>query len=131
MKRVVAATGARAVATDDIYVQQADVFAPCALGGVIDDETLRRLRAGVVAGSANNQLRDERHGDALEDSGVTYAPDYVANAGGIINGCRELLGWTVEQAATKVNEIYDTTLTILRRAAEAGIPAHRMADRPA
>ena len=129
VRRVVEELGASAVAPGEIFGVEADIFAPCALGGSINDETLRQLRAGVVTGSANNQLRDERHGDALEELGVTYAPDYVANAGGIINGCRELLGWTAEQAATKVNEIYDTTLTILRRAAEAGIPAHRMADR--
>jgi leucine dehydrogenase len=129
VRRVVEELGASAVAPEEIFGAEADIFAPCALGGVINDETLRRLRAGVVAGSANNQLREERHGDALEELGVTYAPDYVANAGGIINGCRELLNWTVEQAATKTHAIYDTTLNVLRLAAEAGIPAHRMADR--
>jgi len=129
VRRVVEELGASSVAPEEIFGAEADIFAPCALGGVINDETLRRLRAGVVTGSANNQLREERHGDALEELGVTYAPDYVANAGGIINGCRELLGWTAGQAAAKAHAIYDTTLNVLQLAAEAGIPAHRMADR--
>src|SRR5215207_1800442 len=114
VRRVVEELGASSVAPEEIFGAEADIFAPCALGGVINDETLRRLRAGVVTGSANNQLREERHGDALEELGVTYAPDYVANAGGIINGCRELLGWTAGQAAAKAHAIYDTTLNVLQ-----------------
>jgi leucine dehydrogenase len=129
VRRVVGEFGASWVAPDEIFGVEADVFAPCALGGVINDETLARLRVGIVAGSANNQLREERHGDALEELGVTYAPDYVANAGGIINGCRELLGWGVEQTMSKVNAIYDTTLSILGQAKATGAPAHRVADR--
>lgn len=127
--RVVSEFGAARVAPEEIFGVEADVFAPCALGGVINDETLARLKVGIVAGSANNQLREERHGDALEELGITYAPDYVANAGGIINGCRELLGWDVEQTISKVNAIYDTTLAILAQAKATGAPAHRVADR--
>ncbi|HYP53012.1 MAG TPA: Glu/Leu/Phe/Val dehydrogenase dimerization domain-containing protein, partial [Pyrinomonadaceae bacterium] len=95
--RVVEECDAEAVAPEEIYDAPADIFAPCALGAVINDETLPRLRAEIVAGAANNQLREARHGDALHERGVLYAPDYVANAGGIINGCIELLGWTSER----------------------------------
>ncbi|MDT7689965.1 MAG: leucine dehydrogenase [Acidobacteriota bacterium] len=129
VKRVVDELGAAAVAPEEIFDVEADIFAPCALGGIINDLTLARLKVGVVAGSANNQLTDARHGDALEELGITYAPDYVANAGGIINGCRELLGWTVDETKPKVRAIYDTTLTILQSAKAAGVPAHHMADR--
>lgn len=127
--RVVEELSATAVAPDEIFDVEADIFAPCALGGIINDRTLPRLKVGVVAGSANNQLAEERHGDALEEMGITYAPDYVANAGGIINGCRELLGWGIDPTKAKVHAIYDTVLHVLRSADAAGIPAHRMADR--
>ena len=129
VNRVVNEFGAEAVAPGEIFGVEAEVFAPCALGGIINDETLACLKVGIVAGSANNQLREERHGDALEELGITYAPDYVANAGGIINGCRELLGWDVEQTMSKVNAIYDTMLAILTQAKTTGAPAHRVADR--
>jgi leucine dehydrogenase len=129
VQRVVEEFGAAPVAPEEIFGTEADIFAPCALGGIINDETLPQLKAGVVTGSANNQLSEERHGDALEELGITYAPDYVANAGGIINGCRELLGWGLAETIPKVHAIYDTVQRVLELAAEAGIPAHRMADR--
>ncbi|HWS87760.1 MAG TPA: Glu/Leu/Phe/Val dehydrogenase dimerization domain-containing protein [Pyrinomonadaceae bacterium] len=117
------------VAPEEILDVEANIYAPCALGGVIDDRSLARLKAEVVVGSANNQLSEERHGDALEELGVTYVPDYLANAGGLINGCRELLGWDVERTLEKVRAIYDTTLLILALARSEGVAAHRMADR--
>jgi len=120
--------GASVVAPEEIVGAEADVFAPCALGGVIDDRALARLKAKVVVGSANNQLSEARHGDALEELGVTYVPDYLANAGGLINGCRELLGWDVARAAEKVRAIYDTALVVLTLAKAEGVAAHRVAD---
>jgi leucine dehydrogenase len=129
VKRIIAELGVSAVAPEEVFSVEADIFAPCALGGVINDRTLPQLKVGIVVGSANNQLGEERHGDALEELGITYAPDYVANAGGIINGCRELLDWGVAQTIPKVHAIYDTTLDILQLAEASGIPAHRMADR--
>jgi leucine dehydrogenase len=129
VKRVVAELGVSAVAPEEIFSVEADIFAPCALGGVINDETLSQLKVGIVVGSANNQLGEERHGDALDELGITYAPDYVANAGGIINGCRELLNWGIAQTTPKVHAIYDTVLNILQLAEASGVPAHRMADR--
>ena len=128
-QRVTVEFGAASVAPDEIYDVEAEVFAPCALGGVINDQTLPRLKVGVVAGSANNQLCEERHGDALEELGITYAPDYVANAGGIINGCRELLDWDVARTMSKVHAIYETTLNVLAMAKATAAPAHRVADR--
>ena len=121
--------GAAAVAPDEIYRQRADVFAPCALGGIINDETIPQLKVEIVAGGANNQLLEARHGDELYRLGILYAPDYAANAGGIINGCRELLGWEASQAAAKVDEIYNTVLDIFRTAKAEGIPTYKAADR--
>jgi leucine dehydrogenase len=77
--------GATIVGLDDIYDLDVDVYAPCALGATVNDSTIERLKAGIIAGCANNQLAEPRHGDILRDKGVLYAPDYVINAGGIIN----------------------------------------------
>ena len=129
VKRVVDDFGAKAVASDEIYTQKADIFAPCALGAVVNDKTLDLLKVDVVAGAANNQLAEERHGDLLEERGITYAPDYVINGGGLINVNTELQGWTLEQAHQKAGEIYDTILKVLEMAKEEGIPSYRAADR--
>src|SRR6185295_767475 len=101
VERVVKEFGATRVEPDDIYGCDADVFAPCALGGIINDSTIPRLKVKIVAGGANNQLLEPRHGDELTRLSILYAPDYAANAGGIINGCRELLGWEAAQSAAK------------------------------
>jgi leucine dehydrogenase len=107
----------------------ADIFAPCAFGGIINDQTIPELRVDVVVGSANNQLLDARHGDALAESGILYGPDYVANAGGIMNGCRELLGWDESETRLKVDGIYDTMLALLNQARMEAVPPFKMADR--
>ncbi len=130
-KRVAAETGARAVGTEDIYGQQADVFAPCALGAVINDQTLPRLRCEIVAGAANNQLHEDRHGEELEARGILYAPDYVANAGGVINVYSELAGWDRERSLRKADEIYHTILNVFEIAEQDGIPTYQAADRVA
>jgi leucine dehydrogenase len=129
VKRVVNDTGAKVVSTDDIYGQQADIFAPCALGAVINDKTLPQLRVEIVAGAANNQLHEERHGDALASRGVLYAPDYVANAGGVINVYSELAGWGRERSLRKADEIYHTVLNVFEIAKQDGIPTYKAADR--
>ena len=131
IKRVVDETGARTVGLDDIYSVQADIFAPCALGGIINDNTLPQLNVEIVAGAANNQLLEDRHGDALEERGILYAPDYVANAGGVINVYSELTGWSRDRALRKADEIYETVLSVFRLAKELGIPTYRAADRVA
>jgi leucine dehydrogenase len=129
LSRVVDEFGAEAVQPNEIFSVKADVFAPCALGGVLNDKTIPQLKVQIVAGSANNQLLEERHGTMLRDRSILYAPDYVANAGGIINGCTELLGWTPEQAASKMLAIYDTLLRIFKSAEEEGITPNEAADR--
>ena len=98
------------------------------MGGIINDATISILQAEIVVGSANNQLLERRHGDELHNRGKIYAPDYVANAGGVINGCRELLGWEAEDAAAKVDQIYDTMLELLTKSGDQGTPPFRMAD---
>jgi leucine dehydrogenase len=131
-RRVVTDHHATAVAPEEIYSVPADVFAPCALGGVLNDETIPKLKAAMVVGAANNQLLEPRHGDLLEQRGILYAPDYAANAGGIISGgCREILGWDAPRTLAKIDAIYDTVLQIFETAKEEGIPTYQMADRMA
>jgi len=128
LSRVVDEFAAEAVQPGEIYSVDADVFAPCALGGVINDETIPQLKVKIVAGSANNQLLEERHGTRLRERSILYAPDYVANAGGVLNGCVEVLGWKPELALGKVMEIYDTVLRIFESAEAQGIPTNKAAD---
>ena len=129
VKQVVEEFGARSVAPDAIYGVQADIFAPCALGGIINDETLPQLRCEIVAGAANNVLLEERHGAALEEKGILYAPDYVANAGGVINVYSELAGWSSARAFRKADEIYDTILKVFAIATQDKVPTFVAADR--
>ena len=127
--RVVEDFKADAVGPDEIYGVEAQIFAPCALGAVVNDDTLPRFGFDIIAGAANNQLAEERHGDALEKRGILYAPDYVINAGGLINVYGELNGWTAERAKRKAGEIYQTLLGLFQLAREQGIPTHEAADR--
>ncbi|HZF67952.1 MAG TPA: Glu/Leu/Phe/Val dehydrogenase dimerization domain-containing protein [Gemmatirosa sp.] len=129
VKRVVSETGAHAVATDEIYGQQADIFAPCALGAVVNDRTIPQFRCEIVAGAANNQLLEDRHGELLEEKGILYAPDYVANAGGVINVYSELAGWSRERSLRKADEIYHTVLNVFEIAKQDGLPTYKAADR--
>jgi leucine dehydrogenase len=126
--RVVSECRAESVKPEEIYAVEADIFAPCALGGILNDETIPQLRVEIVNGAANNQLLDARHGDALAARNILYAPDYAANAGGVINGCIELLDWKQSDARAKVEAIYDTLLEIFQRAAAEGIPTYKAAD---
>ncbi|HEX6717851.1 MAG TPA: Glu/Leu/Phe/Val dehydrogenase [Pyrinomonadaceae bacterium] len=127
--RVIDEFSAATVQPNEIFSVRADVFAPCALGGVINDQTIAELNVQIVAGAANNQLLEERHGEMLRERNILYAPDYVANAGGVFNGCIELLGWEAEQSLRKVDEIYDTILTIFQSAQAQGITTNEAADR--
>jgi len=129
VKTVVQDFGAAAVSADEIYAQKADVFAPCALGAVINDTTIPKLKVAIVAGAANNVLAEDRHGDELERKGIAYAPDYVINGGGLINVNAELHGWSMERARAKAGEIYDTILRVYEIAGEEKIPSYRAADR--
>jgi leucine dehydrogenase len=129
VQRVVRDFGAAATAPDSIYGAQAQVFAPCALGAVVNDDTLPQMKFDIVAGAANNQLAEERHGDELDRRGMLYAPDYVINAGGLINVYGELNGWNAERAKRKAGEIYETLEQLFELAKEEGIPTHEAADR--
>ena len=127
--RVARDTGAEVVLGDAIYSATADIFAPCALGGILNDTTIPMLRVEIVAGGANNQLLEARHGDVLEEKGIDYAPDYVANAGGVINVFGEVAGWDSDRALRKADDIYDTVLKVYEIAGTDGIPSYVAADR--
>ena len=129
LQRVVQEFDATPVAPDDIYETEVDIFAPCALGGVINDGTINLLKSEMVVGSANNQLLSDSHGEALVQRGILFAPDCVANSGGMINGCRDLLGWDVAQVERKIDEIYDRTLNILETSATEKLPPNQTAER--
>jgi leucine dehydrogenase len=129
VKRVVDDFDAQAVGHDEIYGVDAQVFAPCALGAVVNDETLPKFRFEIIAGAANNQLAEERHGKDLMDRGILYAPDYVINAGGLINVYGELNGWSAERSKRKAGEIYDTLDQLFELAREEGLPTSEAADR--
>jgi leucine dehydrogenase len=129
VKTVVSEFGARAVSPDEIYGVQADIFAPCALGGIINDKTIPQLKVEIVSGAANNVLLEERHGEVLDQKGILYTPDYVANAGGVINVYSELAGWSSARAFRKADEIYDTVLKVFKIAKTDKVPTYVAADR--
>ena len=113
--------GATASDLEGIYDADADIFAPCALGAVLNDGTVPRLRAGIVAGAANNQLAEDRHGEALRARGILYAPDYVVNAGGVINVSCEVAGpYDRDAALAKVSAIGPTLAEVFRRGRGGG-----------
>ena len=120
----------KAVAHDEIYGVKADIFAPCALGAIINDKTIPQLKVEIVAGAANNQLLEERHGDALEKRKILYAPDYVANAGGVINVYSEIarLGPASARCARRTRSTRPRS-ACYELAKSEKIPTYRAADR--
>ena len=120
--------GCEGVEPDEIYGVDADIFAPCALGAILNAETIPRLRVDIVAGAANNQLASEDDDDRLAEREILYAPDYVINAGGLINVYSELVGWSLERSKRKAGEIYTTLLQIFELAEEQGITSAEAAD---
>lgn len=125
--------GIAVVAPDDIFDVPCDIFAPCAYGGAINDETIDRLRCKIVAGSANNQLRDERHGEILHERGIVYAVDYVINAGGLINVAQELApgGYDEARARQQTERIYQTVKKLVATSRREGISTQRAAHQMA
>ena len=120
----------RAVAdTDELVRSQLDVYAPCALGGALDDEVVEVLSAKIVCGAANNQLAHDGIEKQLEDRGILYAPDYMVNAGGLIQVADELEGFSFDRAKQRAEKIYDTTLRVFALATEEGVPPAAAADR--
>ena len=137
--RAVRELGATAVTGDEIFGLDVDVFAPCALGAAINDKTIGQLKAGIIAGAANNQLATVDHGHQLHKKGILYTPDYVVNAGGIIDVYYQRKmsepGYSAQNyasdLATKVEEIGDTLKEIFERSAAENIPTFMVADRVA
>jgi leucine dehydrogenase len=128
-RKVADAFAARVVGPEEIYGVAADVFAPCALGAVVNDRTLPQFKVKIIAGGANNVLAEPRHGDELERRGILYAPDYVINAGGLINVNSELMGWPADRALRKAGEIYETMLKVYELAKDEKLPTYQAADR--
>lgn len=129
VNRAVEEFGAKAVDPDDIYSVDCDIYAPCALGATINDETIPQLKAKVIAGAANNQLKENRHGDKIHEMGIVYTPDYVINAGGVINVADELYGYNKDRAMKKVEGLYDTVTRIFDIARRDSIPTYVAANR--
>jgi len=127
--RLVDTHGVDSVPPEDVYAMSCDVFAPCALGGVINDDTVPQLDCDIVAGSANNVLEERRHGEALHERDILYAPDYVVNAGGLIAGFVEAWGGTREDAIAKVEEVRDRMERVIKIADDGGITTVTAADR--
>ncbi|WP_305038996.1 Glu/Leu/Phe/Val dehydrogenase dimerization domain-containing protein [Fulvivirga ligni] len=129
LKSVASTSGAKIVGMDEIYDIDMDIYAPCALGATLNDDTIGRLKCAMVAGAANNQLADEqKHGYLLLDKGITYAPDFLINAGGIINVYEEFLGnYNRDRAYAMAENIYDTCLNILNEAETDGISTQEAA----
>ena len=130
VERVVNDFGATAVGIDEIYDLDVDVYAPCALGATINDETIARIKATIIAGCANNQLAQSRHGEVLREKGILYAPDYVINAGGIINVYYETAPQGYSEAASNkhVEGIFDTLTEIFTRSEKEQKSTHLIAD---
>lgn len=121
--------GARAVLPEEIFSVEADVFSPCALGGILNDTTIPQLKVSVIAGAANNQLGESRHGEVLMNRNILYAPDYVVNAGGLINVTYEGKEYNEEKVYSHVAKIYDTLLEVYQLAESQGVPPNVAADR--
>lgn len=131
LNRVVDEFGVKVVDPDDIYSVECDIFAPTALGAIINDDTLEVLQCDIIAGAANNQLKDpDKHGVELEEKGMIYAPDYVINGGGVINVAEEFAaeGYDADRSKRKVATIYDKIQRVFEIADRDGIPTYKAAD---
>ena len=132
LKKVSMEYGAKIVAPDKIFDTELDIYAPCALGAVLNTENIVRLNCSIVAGAANNQLADEKiHGQMIMEKGIIYAPDFLINAGGLINVYSEMSGYNRQRALTQTEHIYDVTMEILRKSREDNITTQEAAMRMA
>jgi leucine dehydrogenase len=128
-KRVFQEFGAKVVPAEEIYSVDCDIFAPCGLGATINDETIPKLKCKIIAGSANNQLEENRHGRILHEKGIRYAPDYVINAGGLIAIYMESKHSTAEEGIKKVEEIEEKIDTIIAVSKEHNEPTYEIANK--
>ncbi len=129
VEKAMVAFNAAIVPPDRIYDIECDIFSPNALGAILNDQTIPRLRCSIVAGAANNQLAEDRHGEMLAKRGILYAPDYAINAGGIINVAQEWEGYDEEKARRNTENIYNTMMEIFTRARREGKRPEEIADR--
>lgn len=129
--KAVAELGATAVGPDEIYGVECDVFSPCAIGAIINDKTIEQLKCKIIAGPANNQLAEPRHGDILHERGILYVPDYVINSGGVINIIDDISGreYSKENAMKNTAKIYDACKKVFEIAKRHGIPTYKAADK--
>ena len=129
VNKIVEKFGASVMDTNSIHTADVDVFAPCALGGILNGDTIPHIKAPIVAGGANNQLLEEdSHGQMVKDAGILYAPDYVINSGGLINVCAELKSICAEEALSDAKRIYETMLAVYEEAERQNIPTHKASD---
>ena len=132
LKRVAEKYGAHVVGLNDIYDVDMDIYAPCALGATVNDDTLSRLKCSIIAGAANNQLQiEDVHGRLVMEKGIIYAPDFALNAGGVINCYSEVKGLSAEWAMTKAEEIYQTIGNIVKRSKLENVPTYQIANKMA
>lgn len=132
LKRVSETYGAKVVGLDEIYDIDMDIYAPCALGATVNDDTLSRLKCSIIAGAANNQLKvEDIHGKAVMQKGIIYAPDFALNAGGVINCYAEVKGLSSKWAMTKADEIYTTIQNIVKRSQAENVPTYQIANKMA
>ncbi len=129
VERTVEDFGAEGVKPEAIYDADVDIFAPCALGAIVNSKTIPKLKAKIIAGAANNQLATQDDAAAVQDREILYAPDYVINAGGLINVYSELADWTTDRSKRKAGEIYQTLLEVFELAREAKLTTAEAADR--
>jgi len=120
--------GAKPVEPEEILVMPCDILAPCAMGAIVNDRTLPDLRCRIIAGSANNVLHEARHGAELAERGILYAPDYVINAGGLINVADELEGYNERRSTKRVMRIHDSVKSIIAISKRDGVPTNVAAD---
>lgn len=129
LERAKTELNATVVGLDEIYSVEADIYAPCALGATINDDTLKQLNGvKIIAGSANNQLATPEHDKVVKDMGILYAPDYVINAGGVIHVCSEAANMSLEESEKRVRDIYHTLDKLFARAQQEGRPTGELAD---
>lgn len=131
IERVVNDFGAKGVEPDEIYSVDCDIFAPCAMGAIINDFTIDKLKCKIVAGCANNQLAEDKHGDMLMGKDILYVPDYVINSGGVINVYEELKGYNKERAMNRAAGIYDSVKKIIEISKKDNIPTYKAANKMA
>ncbi|MDD3752164.1 MAG: Glu/Leu/Phe/Val dehydrogenase [Tissierellia bacterium] len=128
--KAIAEIDATAVGLDEIYGVECDVFSPCARGAVINDKTIEQFKCKIIAGAANNQLAESKHGDMLEEKGILYVPDYIINAGGVINIIDDISGreYNRENALKNTAKIYDACKKVFEIAKRDNIPTYKAAD---